>query len=114
MVGRTASAGAARRLAADVPNELPTARKRTFVRQAWDVVREPTLLLGAGAVSFFPSEPLDGGILMSFVVIAISIYQERKTEHTAPDLSRAARGQGPPQSLPHASEPPGLELTSVE
>jgi magnesium-transporting ATPase (P-type) len=31
---------AARRLAAEGPNELPTARKRNLVQQAWDVVRE--------------------------------------------------------------------------
>jgi Ca2+-transporting ATPase len=76
---------AAERLAADGPNELPTARKRNLAQQAWDVVREPMLLLlvGAGCVNFLLSEPLDGAILMSFVVvvIAISIYQEHKTEN---------------------------------
>jgi Ca2+-transporting ATPase len=76
---------AAQRLAADGPNELPAARKRNLVQQAWDVVREPMLLLllGAGTVNFLLSEPLDGVILMSFVVvvIAISIYQEHKTEN---------------------------------
>ncbi len=76
---------AAQRLAADGPNELPTAKKRNLVQQAWDVVREPMLLLllGAGTVNFLLSEPLDGAILMSFVVvvIAISIYQEHKTEN---------------------------------
>ena len=76
---------AAQRLAADGPNELPTAKKRNLLQQAWDVVREPMLLLlvGAGCVNFLLSEPLDGVILMSFVVvvIAISIYQEHKTEN---------------------------------
>src|SRR4029453_3627150 len=76
---------AARRLAADGPNELPTAKPRNLVQQAWAVVREPMLLLllGAGTVIFLLAEPLDGAILMSFVVvvIGISIYQERKTEH---------------------------------
>jgi P-type Ca2+ transporter type 2C len=75
---------AARRLAADGPNELPTARARNLVQQTWDVVRQPMLLLllGAGTVNFLLAEPLDGAILLSFVVvvIAISIYQERKTE----------------------------------
>lgn len=75
---------AARRLAADGPNELPTQRKRNLVQQAWDVIRQPMLLLllGAGAVNFLLSEPLDAGILLSFVivVIAISIYQEHRTE----------------------------------
>jgi P-type Ca2+ transporter type 2C len=75
---------AAQRLTADGPNELPTARKRNLAQQAWDVVREPMLLLllGAGTINFLLSEPLDGVILMTFVVvvIAISIYQEHKTE----------------------------------
>lgn len=48
-------------------------------------MREPMLLLllGAGIVNFLLSEPLDGIILMAsvVVVIAISIYQEHKTEN---------------------------------
>jgi P-type Ca2+ transporter type 2C len=76
---------AAARLSADGPNELPAAEKRSLLRQAWDVVREPMLLLlvGAGLVNFLLAEPLDGVILMSFVVvvIGIEIYQERKTEN---------------------------------
>ncbi len=82
--GLTAQEAAAR-LAADGPNELPTARRRNLAEQAWEVVRQPMLLLllGAGSVNFLLSEPLDGAILMSFVVvvIAISIYQEHKTEN---------------------------------
>jgi P-type Ca2+ transporter type 2C len=76
---------AAARLAADGPNELPTAKERNLLQQAWDVIREPMLLLllGAGGVNFLLAEPLDGLILMSFVVvvIGIEIYQERKTEN---------------------------------
>jgi Ca2+-transporting ATPase len=75
---------AARRLAADGPNELPTAKERNLLQQARDVLREPMLLLllGAGMVNFLLAQPLDGIILMSFVVvvIAISVYQEHKTE----------------------------------
>ena len=92
---------AARRLAAEGPNELPTARKRNLLQQAWDVVREPMLLLllGAGTVNFLLAEPLDGVILMSFVVvvIAISIYQEHKTENALAalrDLSSPACARG--------------------
>ena len=84
LVGLTAQE-AARRLAADGPNELPTAKGRNLLQQAWDVISEPILLLllGAGTVNFVLGEPLDGAILMSFVVvvIGISIYQEHKTEH---------------------------------
>src|SRR6266567_3383535 len=79
------SAEAAARLAADGPNELPTAKKRNLLQQTWDVVRQPMLLLllTAGTVNFLLSEPLDGGILMFsvVVVIAISTYQEHKTEN---------------------------------
>jgi Ca2+-transporting ATPase len=79
------AAEAARRLQADGPNELPTARKRSLVQQARDVISEPMLLLllGAGTVNFLLAEPLDGAILMAavLVVIAISIYQEHKTEN---------------------------------
>ncbi len=75
---------AARQLAADGPNELPTAKARNLFHEAWDVIRQPMLLLllGAGMVNFLLAEPLDGALLMAFVVvvIAISIYQEHKTE----------------------------------
>jgi Ca2+-transporting ATPase len=76
---------ATERLAAEGPNELPTAKKRDLLQQAWDVVRQPMLLLllGAGTVNFLLSEPLDGVLLMAsvVVVIAISVYQEHKTEN---------------------------------
>ena len=80
-----ASAEAAVRLAADGPNELPTAKSRNLMQQAWDVIREPMilLLLGAGSINFLLAEPLDGIVLMSFVLVVIGIetYQERKTEN---------------------------------
>lgn len=76
---------AALRLSAEGPNELPAARRRNLWEQTWEIVRQPMLLLllGAGAINFLLSEPLDAAILMSFVivVIAISIYQERRTEN---------------------------------
>src|SRR4051812_23577508 len=76
---------AAERLTVDGPNELPTAKPRNLAQQARDVLREPMLLLlvGAGVLYFVLAEPLDGVILMSFVVvvIAISLYQEHKTEN---------------------------------
>ncbi len=79
------SAEAAARLAVDGPNELPTAQKRNLLQQAIGVVREPMLLLllGAGTLNFLLAEPLDGIILMSFVlvVVGIEIYQEHKTEN---------------------------------
>jgi P-type Ca2+ transporter type 2C len=84
LVGLT-TGEATRRLAEDGPNELPTAKKRNLLQQTWAVVRQPMLLLllVAGTVNFAIAEPLDGAMLMSFVVvvITISIYQERKTEN---------------------------------
>lgn len=51
---------------------------------AWDIVREPMLLLlvGAGAIYLFLGELRDSAVLLVsiFVVIGISLYQERKTE----------------------------------
>ena len=83
--GGLSAAEAARRLAADGPNELATAKPRNLLQQAWAVVRQPMilLLLIAGTVNFALAEPLDGAILMLFVVvvIVISVYQERKTEN---------------------------------
>ncbi len=82
--GLTASE-AALRLIRDGPNELPVAQKRSLFRQAVDVLKEPMLLLllAAGSINFILAEPLDGMILMSFVVvvIVISIYQEHKSEN---------------------------------
>ena len=79
------STEAAARLAAYGPNELPTARKRNLMQQTWGVVRQPMLLLllAAGTVNFLLAEPLDGIMLMFsvVVVIAISTYQEHKTEN---------------------------------
>ncbi|MDA8080564.1 MAG: cation-translocating P-type ATPase [Actinomycetota bacterium] len=93
------SSEAAQRLNAEGPNELPAARKRSLARQSWDVIREPMLLLllVAGVINFLLAEPLDGGILMFFVivVIVISIYQESKTENA---LS-ALRDMSSPRAL---------------
>lgn len=75
---------AARRLAEDGPNALPTAAPRHLWQQVLDVLREPMLLLlvAAGLINFVLSEPLDGVLLMGsvLVVVGISIYQGRKTE----------------------------------
>lgn len=75
---------AEQRLREEGPNELPSAKPRTWLAIAWDVLREPMLLLllAAGSVNFLLGEPVDGSILLSFVlvVMAITFYQERKTE----------------------------------
>lgn len=75
---------AQRRLLADGPNVLPTAKPRRFIQQFVAVLREPMLLLllSAGVINFVISKILDAAILMLTVciVIGISLYQERRTE----------------------------------
>ena len=79
------AAEAASRLAVEGRNELPHDAGKGILRLAWEVVREPmlVLLLAAGAINFVLAEPLDGSILMVsiLVVIGISLYQTRRTEN---------------------------------
>ena len=85
---------AARRLGADGPNELPTARRRGIVALAVEAIREPMilLLLGCGAVYLAIGERREAFVLLGsvLVVIGISLHQNRKTEralHALRDLS---------------------------
>ena len=75
---------AARRLAEDGFNELPSARRRHVLAIALDVVREPMLLLllAVGIVYFALGDKKQAAVLLAFVavVIGIAFYQERKTE----------------------------------
>jgi Ca2+-transporting ATPase len=75
---------AATRLRAEGANELPSAKPRSLLAIAWQVVREPMLLLlvGAGAIYLFLGELRDSVVLLAsiFVVLGISLYQQRKTE----------------------------------
>jgi Ca2+-transporting ATPase len=76
---------AAARMAADGPNEIAGAKKRSWWRLALDVLREPMLLLllGAGGLYFVIGDAQEALILMTyvFVVIGITFWQERKTEN---------------------------------
>src|SRR6476659_10857462 len=71
------------RLQSDGPNELPTAKPRSLFATAWEVVREPMILLlvGAGAIYLFLGELRDSLVLLVsiLVVIGISLYQERRS-----------------------------------
>ncbi len=84
LTGLTAAEAAAR-LATDGPNEIASARKRPWWRLAWDVVREPMLLLllGAGGLYLVIGDAQEALILLTFVfvVIGITFWQERKTEN---------------------------------
>ncbi|MCE9575899.1 MAG: cation-translocating P-type ATPase [Deltaproteobacteria bacterium] len=87
-------AGAAARLAADGPNELPTAHRRTFWHGLRDVVREPmtALLIGCGAIYFVLGDREEALMLVGFVglIVAITLYQERKTERAVEALRELA------------------------
>jgi P-type Ca2+ transporter type 2C len=77
---------AAARLAADGYNELPSQKSQSTFALLTRVLSEPMLLLllGCGTIYFFLGEPRDAFMLLSFVVvvIAITFYQEKKTERT--------------------------------
>jgi len=77
-------AEAARRLAAEGYNELPSGARRGVLASALGVVREPMflLLVACGSIYFALGDVQEGCMLLSFVlvVMAITFYQERKTE----------------------------------
>jgi P-type Ca2+ transporter type 2C len=87
-------AEAAQRLMRDGLNELPSAHARSLWRIALEVLREPMLLLlmGTGGVYLLLGDPREAVILLAaiFVIIGITLYQERRTEralHALRDLS---------------------------
>ena len=75
---------AKRRLLSEGPNLLPSAKPRNYFQLFIGVLREPmlSLLVSAGVINFIVSENLDASILMFtvFLVVGISLYQERRTE----------------------------------
>ncbi|MCK6502129.1 cation-translocating P-type ATPase [Myxococcota bacterium] len=77
-------AEAALRLERDGPNELPTQRGRGVLHIALEVAREPMflMLVGAGTLYLLTGEPADAAMLLGFVfvVMGITIVQERRTE----------------------------------
>lgn len=74
----------AQRLAEDGPNELPSSRRRGTLAIAFEVVREPMflLLVACGVVYLLLGEPREALMLLGFVfvVMGITIVQERRTE----------------------------------
>lgn len=75
---------AAARLAAEGYNELPVTRQRDTLAIALEVVREPMflLLVAAGSIYLLLGDVHEALVLLAsvFVVMGITIYQERKTE----------------------------------
>lgn len=84
------STEAAQRLARDGFNELEPPRRRTVLRIAGEVVREPMLqlLIAAGAVYVLLGDRTEALMLLSFVAItaSITILQERRAERVLESL----------------------------
>ena len=72
------------RLAAEGPNELPQSDRRTPLRIALEVLREPmlALLLGGGAVYLFLGSLEEALVLLAFATLSIfiTVVQETRTE----------------------------------
>ena len=77
-------AEAQKRLKTEGFNELPRPDRRTALRIAAEVLREPmlALLLGSGLIYFLLGEPKDAAILLAFAMISvgITVAQETRTE----------------------------------
>ena len=75
---------AAKRLRQEGYNELPSAKKRSVLAIALDVAREPMflLLVACGLLYLFLGDVQEALMLLGFVfvVMGITLYQERKTE----------------------------------
>jgi len=78
------------RLKAEGANELPTTDKRNLLNIALEVIKEPMflLLVTAGSIYFLLGDVSDALMLLGFVciVMAITIYQENKTERVLETL----------------------------
>ena len=83
---------AMRRHLEDGANILPTAKRKSFWKLTFEVIREPMLilLLSAGVISLALAEPLDASLLMAtvFIVLGISIFQENRTERALDALKQ--------------------------
>jgi Ca2+-transporting ATPase len=90
---------AQRRLAIDGPNELPSEGPKSLTRIALDVVLEPMflLLLACGAVYLMLGDRQEALMLLGFVfvVMGISLVQQRRTERSL----AALRGIASPRAL---------------
>lgn len=93
------SSQARERLARDGANELPRTRRRTEIRIAADVMREPmlALLMAAGLVYLMLGDRTEALILLAFAGLSIvmTIVQEARTEH----VLEALRDLSAPRAL---------------
>jgi P-type Ca2+ transporter type 2C len=79
------------RLASDGPNELVRARKRSVLKIAGEVLREPmlALLLGGGLLYLLLGNLTEALILLAFATfsVVLTVVQETRTEHVLEALS---------------------------
>ena len=77
---------ASEKLASEGYNEIPSAKKRNIFSIAFSVLREPMLLLllASGALYMVLGDIQEALMLLGFVfvIIGITLYQERKTERS--------------------------------
>ena len=77
-------AEAAQRLISEGYNELPSDRRRSILAIAFEIIREPMflMLVACGVLYLVLGDMKEAMMLMGFVfmVIGITLYQERKTE----------------------------------
>jgi len=85
---------AARKLQQNGYNELPSKKQRTLLRLIFEVLHEPMflLLIVAGSIYLILGDPSDAIMLLGFVFItmAITIFQERRTERVLETLKDLA------------------------
>src|SRR2546425_5490046 len=90
---------AAERLRSEGPNELPAAKPKSNLAIAFEVLREPMflLLIATGAVYLVLGSHEEAVALLAaiFVVIGITLFQQRKTERTL----QALRDLSSPRAL---------------
>lgn len=83
--GSLTEAEAARRLAQDGPNELPSSKQRTLLRLLVEVISEPMflLLVACGVIYLLLGDRGEALMLLGFVfvVIGITFFQQRRAEN---------------------------------
>lgn len=93
------AAEAQARLAADGPNDLPRAGRRSLLRIAFEVLREPmlALLLAGGVAYLLLGDRTEALILLAFATfsIAVTVIQESRTEN----VLEALRDLSAPRAL---------------
>jgi len=96
------------------PNALPAQQSRSFWRIGLEVAREPMflLLLAAGTLYFATGKPGDALMLLGFVfvVMAITIVQERRTERALDALKALSNPHALAIRDGQARRIPGVEV----